>query len=137
MGAAPKTTEAAAEETVVDDTSPPIEFRIDDLTPGAPITPAMEPESGDGLDFDLEDEALAMAESDTTALLDSEIDTADEEGGALDEYDDEVTTKLDLARAYLDMGDEEGATSILTEVLEEGNADQRQEAHDLMADLHK
>ena len=37
----------------------------------------------------------------------------------------EVGTKLDLARAYIDMGDPEGARSILDEVLKEGSAVQR------------
>ena len=45
---------------------------------------------------------------------------------------DEPATKLDLARAYIDMGDAEGARDILDEVLKEGNADQQQEARDLM-----
>jgi pilus assembly protein FimV len=44
----------------------------------------------------------------------------------------EVGTKLDLARAYMDMGDPEGARSILTEVLHEGSAGQRQEAQRLI-----
>ncbi len=47
----------------------------------------------------------------------------------------EVGTKLDLARAYIDMGDPEGARSILDEVLHEGNASQKQEAQRLMASL--
>jgi len=47
----------------------------------------------------------------------------------------EVGTKLDLARAYLDMGDPEGARSILDEVLKEGNAEQKQEAERLMASM--
>jgi pilus assembly protein FimV len=47
----------------------------------------------------------------------------------------EVGTKLDLARAYMDMGDPEGARSILDEVLQEGNAVQRQEAERLIASL--
>lgn len=47
----------------------------------------------------------------------------------------EVGTKLDLARAYIDMGDPEGARSILNEVLEEGGAPQRQEARKLLEDL--
>lgn len=137
---AAKATEAAPKEPalnapVVDEASPPLEFSLDDFTPEVPTTSAAEPEPNNGLDFDLEDEAMAMAESDTTTLLDSETDT--EEDSALDESSDEVATKLNLARAYLDMGDEEGAASILTEVLEEGNAAQKQEAHDLMADLHK
>ncbi|MDH5246501.1 MAG: hypothetical protein OEW98_08625, partial [Betaproteobacteria bacterium] len=47
----------------------------------------------------------------------------------------EVGTKLDLARAYMDMGDPEGARSILEEVLHEGNPTQRQEAERLIASL--
>jgi pilus assembly protein FimV len=47
----------------------------------------------------------------------------------------EVGTKLDLARAYMDMGDPEGARSILEEVLTEGSASQKQEAQRLIASL--
>ncbi|HYP81144.1 MAG TPA: FimV/HubP family polar landmark protein, partial [Steroidobacteraceae bacterium] len=44
----------------------------------------------------------------------------------------EVGTKLDLARAYMDMGDPDGARSILGEVLQEGSASQKQEAQRLI-----
>jgi pilus assembly protein FimV len=47
----------------------------------------------------------------------------------------EVGTKLDLARAYMDMGDPEGARSILSEVLTEGSVSQKQEARRLMDTL--
>jgi pilus assembly protein FimV len=47
----------------------------------------------------------------------------------------EVGTKLDLARAYMDMGDPEGARSILAEVLTEGSVSQKQEARRLMDTL--
>jgi pilus assembly protein FimV len=47
----------------------------------------------------------------------------------------EVGTKLDLARAYIDMGDPDGARSILNEVLEEGDPGQRQEALKLLTEL--
>ncbi|MGH8496955.1 MAG: FimV/HubP family polar landmark protein [Gammaproteobacteria bacterium] len=50
----------------------------------------------------------------------------------LDETESEVGTKLDLARAYMDMGDPEGANSILQEVLEEGDSSQRDEAQRLL-----
>ncbi len=46
-----------------------------------------------------------------------------------------VDTKLDLARAYIDMGDEEGARGILEEVLGEGSADQKQKAESLLGQL--
>jgi len=47
----------------------------------------------------------------------------------------EVGTKLDLARAYMDMGDPEGARSILEEVVQEGSASQKQEAQRLIETL--
>ncbi|SEJ23377.1 pilus assembly protein FimV [Pseudomonas linyingensis] len=45
---------------------------------------------------------------------------------------DETATKLDLARAYIDMGDADGARDILDEVLKEGSASQQQEAREMM-----
>ncbi|KRW59523.1 FimV/HubP family polar landmark protein [Pseudomonas sp. TTU2014-080ASC] len=48
---------------------------------------------------------------------------------------DETSTKLDLARAYIDMGDAEGARDILSEVINEGNEGQQQEARELIAKL--
>ncbi len=47
----------------------------------------------------------------------------------------EVGTKLDLARAYVDMGDPQGARSILEEVLDEGDEGQRQQAQQLLDSL--
>jgi pilus assembly protein FimV len=44
---------------------------------------------------------------------------------------DETATKLDLAKAYIDMGDAEGARSILDEVLAEGTDVQKKQAQDL------
>ncbi len=48
---------------------------------------------------------------------------------------DETATKLDLARAYIDMGDQEGARDIIREVMEEGNDQQKTEAEGLLARL--
>jgi pilus assembly protein FimV len=67
------------------------------------------------------------------AALDAEANPAD----ADDEFDfladaDEIATKLDLARAYIDMGDTDGARDILDEVLQEGTDTQRQEASTLL-----
>ncbi|HED14313.1 MAG TPA: hypothetical protein ENI62_11790 [Gammaproteobacteria bacterium] len=55
--------------------------------------------------------------------------------GVLGVAEDEAATKLDLARAYIDMGDEEGAQGILAEVLEEGNSGQRSQAQSLIGEL--
>ncbi|MGX1127687.1 FimV/HubP family polar landmark protein [Pseudomonas sp. HLS-6 TE3448] len=48
---------------------------------------------------------------------------------------DEVATKLDLARAYIDMGDNEGARDILDEVVKEGDQEQRREASEMRSRL--
>ncbi len=52
-----------------------------------------------------------------------------------DNADDMVGTKLDLAKAYIDMGDQDGARSILGEVVQEGDDDQREEAEQLMQQI--
>jgi pilus assembly protein FimV len=48
---------------------------------------------------------------------------------------DEVATKLDLARAYIDMGDHQGARDILDEVVKDGDDTQRQEAEEMLSRL--
>jgi pilus assembly protein FimV len=68
---------------------------------------------------------------DATGVLKQVDFPLDEESATMSE----VGTKLDLARAYIDMGDPEGARSILDEVLKEGSAVQKQEAERLMANL--
>ena len=59
-----------------------------------------------------------------------------------DDYDletpsviEEVGTKLDLAKAFVDMGDEDAAKETLTEVIEQGDQTQIQEAKDLLDKL--
>jgi len=47
----------------------------------------------------------------------------------------DAATKLDLARAYQEMGDVEGAREILQEVLHEGDTQQKTEAQALLAKL--
>ena len=80
------------------------------------LTPA-DDENGDG------DSAVG------TALAGSDGDDDDDDD--LFDAGDENSTKLDLARAYLDMGDSEGARSLLDEVIAEGSDEQKQEARSL------
>ncbi len=47
----------------------------------------------------------------------------------------EAATKLDLAKAYMEMGDREGAREILQEVLGEGSDQQQDEAKSMLAEL--
>ena len=48
---------------------------------------------------------------------------------------DEVATKLELAKAYDEMGDREGARELLNEVVKEGNAEQQAKAQGMLAKL--
>jgi pilus assembly protein FimV len=90
-----------------------------------------------------------LADLPATETFDSESFTADAVAakaaaeapvltGGDDEFDfltdaDEVATKLDLARAYIDMGDTDGARDILSEVMQEGTEAQRQDASALLS----
>lgn len=47
----------------------------------------------------------------------------------------EAATKLDLAKAYMEMGDREGAREILQEVLKEGSDQQKQDAQSMLTEL--
>ena len=77
------------------------------------------------VDLGAPDEVPAIAEAD---------DAADDDFDFLSGTD-ETATKLDLARAYIDMGDAEGARDILDEVIAEGSDAQQQEARELIAQL--
>lgn len=88
-------------------------------------------------DFDLgldEDQGGESAEENTISESMSGFEAALEDDDDLDflAEEDEVSTKLDLARAYMDMGDQEGAREILQEVLESGSDGQQAEAQGLI-----
>ena len=100
--------------------------------------PAMDADSGDSPaktgtfapgDFD-DPEELAISETDIGDVSFDDIDDL-----MLPDDVDEVGTKLDLARAFIDMGDAEGARSSLDEVLVEGDEDQKAEATGLLKHL--
>jgi pilus assembly protein FimV len=70
----------------------------------------------------------------------SEAMGADELLSEDDDFDflgdsDENATKLDLAKAYIDMGDNDGARDILNEVLAEGTESQQGEARELLSQV--
>ncbi len=91
----------------------------------------------DDMDLDTELEALLGSVDDDIALDESGADDEDrgfEDMGFL-EGTDEVETKLDLARAYIDMEDRDGAKDILSEILSEGSDVQQQEARKLMESI--
>lgn len=78
------------------------------------------------------DEGLIIEdESASNLLMDESLSELMEEPDEIDK----VNTKLDLARAYVEMGDEEGARSILDEVLNEGDDAQKEDAQGLLGRL--
>jgi pilus assembly protein FimV len=88
--------------------------------------------NGSGLDLDVGTASVPDAEFAATQRLSSDdLALPDLEPVTMSE----VGTKLDLARAYMDMGDPDGARNILEEVLNEGSAAQKQEAQRLMESL--
>jgi len=72
-------------------------------------------------------------------LLDFLLSGGDADGLEFDLSDfdqvDEAETKLDLATAYIEMGDPEGAKSILKEIMAEGNDEQQSRATTLLNEL--
>ncbi|MBD8622922.1 FimV family protein [Pseudomonas sp. CFBP 13727] len=50
---------------------------------------------------------------------------------------DEAGTKLDLARAYIEMGDNDGARDILGEVIKEGSTGQQDEAREMLGRISR
>jgi pilus assembly protein FimV len=63
------------------------------------------------------------------------VDGGEDDFSSLISGEDEVGTKLDLAKAYIDMGDQDSARNILSEVVEEGTQDQQREANELMRQI--
>lgn len=87
-----------------------------------------------GLDLQIPEEP-AVPEAPKAGAMDfSGLDLDLGSVGEEEEFD-EVATKLDLARAYLEMGDKEGAREILQEVIAEGNDKQKGDAKSIMASL--
>lgn len=99
-----------------------------------------EQESAGDLDLDIEDLPVASEEVSEVASPASVMDIDESDLGEDDDFDflagaDEAATKLDLARAYIEMGDHEGARDILDEVAIEGNEEQKAEARDLLKNI--
>ena len=93
-----------------------------------------------GIDFDPDSESGDTIEISTLPDGDEMIDEltgngVEEEDFDFDDAADGANTKLDLARAYIDMGDQDGARDILNEVVEEGNDEQQKQATNLLDDL--
>ncbi len=116
-----------AEESVdlVLDTPEP-EIELDDGTIDMDSTVEMPPASVEALsltdedDDDEEDHTLMVPKS-------SDVDEQSE--------DEEMASQLDLAKAYIELGDNENAKTILDEIIAQGNENYRQQAEELIGQI--
>ncbi|MDZ3825820.1 FimV/HubP family polar landmark protein [Pseudomonas monsensis] len=160
LGAEPAPAALADDDFLLD-----LDEGVKDLAPVEPPVVADVPQDDLELpaDFDLslademdsnpsaEPDAFATELDDVNAELDrlsqsiaeptfTEADAAIGDDLGEDDFDflagtDEAATKLDLAQAYIDMGDNDGARDILNEVLTEGDEKQRGEAKEMLSNL--
>ncbi len=107
---------------------------MDDLDITADTGEVLEADFGE-LEIEVADEEDGEDELDLSSdFVDSSTEN-DEEDLVFAEGGNAMSTKLDLARAYLDMGDEDGAKQILEEVVLEGSESQKEEARALLERL--
>ncbi len=113
-------------------------------------TPDLPTDSSPAMDFDIESSSSAHAPAaaeapkeekapsfdfDLSGLDFPESKPADAGGGGSDAGAEAVGTKLELAKAYLEIGDKDGAREILQEVAKEGSSAQKEEAKKLISSL--
>ena len=104
------------------------------------------------LEFDLSEDMFSTDDLELD-VYDSEETTVTDEATSADDYsldieladddidlgldfddivdNDAIDTKLDLAKAYFEMGDVEGAKQMVVEIIQEGNDDQKSKAEEL------
>ena len=85
--------------------------------------------------FDLSAEPTPAAGDHSIEFNLDELDLSKPSGSGHISSGDEIGTKLDLARVYADMGDNEAARGLLNEVLSTGNVAQKEEAEALIKRL--
>lgn len=133
----PESESKSADDDLDDNLDEDVESIQDELDSSGP--PMLD---GDNTDFDLDavdlsgpaDSSLPDWNDDDEVALPAGVELEE------DEYDflsgtDEASTKLDLARAYMEMEDSDGARDILEEVLNEGNDEQKRQAQELIERL--
>lgn len=101
-------------------------FTIDFPTSGNVEPPSSKPAAANKLDIDF---------GDININLDEGVGPVRAGGEGKDEQWHEVATKLDLAKAYQEMGDADGAREILEEVIRDGDVTQREAAEKLLQQI--
>jgi pilus assembly protein FimV len=104
------------------ETEPKLEFDIDDLD-----LEHMDQADTLALDLTLSDDASPLDQDAVEVPVDGDVEQQSDA--------DEVDTKLNLAKAYIELGDNDGARSILDEVARDGSDAQQTEAQRLIDQL--
>ncbi len=90
----------------------------------------------DGIELDLGDDDLDLGDDDLGLGDDDlEIDLGDDDDLGELNLDEDASSKLDLARAYIEMGDNDGAKALLEDVINEGDDQQISEANELLGKI--
>ena len=107
------------------DTPAPVPAPEELSAPPVNDAPALQRNSLDSLDFDLDLPASATADAPTPAAFDADpVDNMAAAPAPLSPEHMEMETKLDLAVAYQEIGDKEGARELLDEVIKGGSTEQ-------------
>ncbi len=120
----PLTESPPADDKIAASGFPDLEFHLDD-TPAPAPAPAAPAAAHPAIDL----QKLNLSFDDDRSTFE------DATPSVLDGQWHDAATKLDLAKAYQEMGDVEGAREILQEVLREGDDGQKTEAQGLIAKL--
>jgi pilus assembly protein FimV len=113
--------------------------------PAAAPEKKVDPDATVAMDFDLNLD-LGMPKTDAPKAADAPLDLGGlsldlgtpgggSGAGSADPKWQEVATKLDLAKAYQEMGDKDGARELLNEVMKEGDAAQQGQAQQMLSGL--
>ena len=100
---------------------------------------AFDPDAVGVLSVDTETSSDSTSQSESAAELGTDAALLPEQPAQLEAEGlvyatetDPMDAKLDLARAYIDMGDEEGARPVLMSVIKEGDLSQQAQARELL-----
>jgi pilus assembly protein FimV len=111
-----------------------LDFQLDDADRPAPVKPEPEKATVAAASFGHPAGGLELDKLDLSFNPDRPA-FDDPTPSVLDGQWHDAATKLDLAKAYQEMGDTDGAREILQEVLHEGDEQQKSEAQGLLAKL--
>lgn len=123
------TSSAGMDDTMLFDDLDGLTQSVDDLTLDLDqLSSDLELDSAELLNADLSDLDIPDLTTDNELLLDTT-------GSFGESANDEMDTMLDLAKAYIDMGDKDSASNALGEIVKSGNPEQVTEAESLLRNI--